>query len=244
MKRKFHFFTFIYQWCIFIPLFAISTILTALATIVLTPIFKDSDIAYWPSLKWARFACKGMFMKVEVIGKEKIDPTKSYIFAANHQSAYDIFLIYGWLNVRFKWIMKKELRKVPFVGAACEAAGHIFIDRSNTLSALKSIEIAQKKLQNGASITVFPEGTRSKNGKLGKFKRGAFSIASSIGLPIVPLTIKGTYETLPKASYNIHPGKLTLIIHDPIPYSKELFEDNQHALMSQVHTIIEQGLNH
>lgn len=244
MQRKFHFFTFIYQWCIFIPLFALSTLLTALTTILLTPIFKDSRIAYWPSLKWARFACKGMFMKVEVIGKEKIDPLKSYVFAANHQSAYDVFLIYGWLPNRFKWIMKQELRKMPFVGIACETAGHIFIDRTNVSSALQSIEAAQKKLQNGASITVFPEGTRSKNGNLGKFKRGAFALAGSIGLPIVPLTIKGTYEILPKWSYNIHPGKLTLIIHDPIPYSKELFEDNQHALMSQVRTIIEQDIHH
>jgi 1-acyl-sn-glycerol-3-phosphate acyltransferase len=244
MKRHFYFFTFIYQWCIFIPLFAVSTILTALVTIILTPIFKDSRIAYWPSLKWAQFACKGMFMQIEVIGGDKVDSSKSYIFAANHQSAYDVFLLYGWLNVRFKWIMKKELRKVPFVGAACEAAGHIFIDRSNALSALKGIEKAQKKLQNGASITVFPEGTRSKDGKLGKFKRGAFTLAGSIGLPIVPITIKGTYETLPKESCNIHPGKLTLIIHDPIPYSKTLFEDNQHELMSQVQAIIEQDLNH
>ncbi|MBB3187909.1 lysophospholipid acyltransferase family protein [Microbacter margulisiae] len=242
MKRKFHFFTFIYQWCIFVPLFTISTIMTAISTIILAPIFKDSDITYWPARKWSRFACKGMCIKTEIIGREKIDSSQSYVFAANHQSAYDIFLIYGWLNNRFKWIMKKELRKIPLVGAACESAGHIFIDRSSTVSALKSIETAQRKLQNGASITVFPEGTRSATGKMGKFKRGAFTIAGSIGLPIVPLTIKGTFEVMPKNSYNIHSGKLTLIIHDPIPYSKELFEDNQQVLINQVHDIIEQGL--
>lgn len=238
MQRKFQFFTFLYQWLIFLPLFTVSTILTALSTIIFAAVFKDRNITYLPARLWSRFACKGMFIKVRVIGKDKIDPSRSYIFAANHQSAYDIFLIYGWLNNRFKWIMKKELRKIPLVGAACESAGHIFIDRSNPLAAIKSIETAQMKLKNGASITVFPEGTRSKDGVMGKFKRGAFTIAGTIGLPIVPLTIKGTHDVMPKGSYNIHPGTLTLIIHDPIPYSKELFEHDQQALMQQVRDII------
>jgi 1-acyl-sn-glycerol-3-phosphate acyltransferase len=238
MKRKINIFIFLYQWLIFVPLFAVATILTALATILLSYFYGDKETTYWPARKWARFACNGMFIRVIVIGEEKIEKGCSYIFAANHQSIYDIFLIYGWLDSRFKWIMKQELRKIPFVGAACEAAGHIFIDRTSPMAAMKSIENAEKKLVNGSSVVIFPEGTRTRDGKLGKFKRGAFTLASEIKLPIVPVTIKGAYEVMPIWSCNVKPCTLTLIIHDPIPYQPE-YDENHHTLRDKVREAIE-----
>ena len=137
--------------------------------------------------------------------------------------------------------MKKELRKLPLVGAACEAAGHIFIDRSSPMSAKKSNDDASRKLVNGSSVVIFPEGTRSKDGKLGKFKRGAFTLASEIKLPIVPLTIKGTFKAMPIWSYNIHPARLTLVIHKPIPYVSE-FDENQPLLIEKVRAEVEKGI--
>jgi 1-acyl-sn-glycerol-3-phosphate acyltransferase len=241
MKRKVNPFIFLYQWLIFVPLFAIATVLTAVSILVFSYLFGEKTITYLPGRHWSKLACIGMFMKVKVIGAEKIIPKKSYIFAANHQSGYDIFLAYGWLPARFKWIMKQELRKVPFVGAACDISGHIFIDRTSPISAKKSIEAAIKKLSNGTSVFVYPEGTRSKTGKLGKFKRGAFTLASEIRFPIVPLTLKGTYEAMPIWSYNIHPCTLTLVIHDPIPYQPE-FDENPHLLMDKVREVIESAL--
>jgi len=241
MKRKVNPFVFLYQWLIFVPIFAIATVLTALFTLLFSYLFGDKPITFLPGRYWSKLACYGMCMSVEVIGAEKVIPGKSYVFAANHQSIYDVFLAYGWLPSRFKWIMKQELRKVPFVGAACETSGHIFIDRSSPISAKKSIEAAIKKLSNGSSVFVFPEGTRTKTGSLGKFKRGAFTLASEIHLPIVPVTLRGTYNAMPIWSYTICPGKLQLVIHDPIPYQPE-FAENQHLLMDRVKEIIESAL--
>lgn len=238
MKRRVNPALFVYQWFVFIPLFIVATVVTALATIVFSALFGDREITYMPARHWSRFACYGMFITVSVEGAENISPDRSYVFAANHQSMYDIFLVYGWLDSRFKWIMKKELRKVPFVGAACEAAGHIFIDRTSPIAAKKSIDAASRKLVNGSSVVIFPEGTRSIDGQLGKFKRGAFLLASEIKLPIVPLTIKGTFEAMPVWSYIIRPVRLTLIIHQPIEFDP-LFEDNQQLLIDKVHTEIE-----
>ncbi len=241
MKRRFNPVLFLYQWLIFIPLFAVATVLTALFTMLFAALFRDKEITYLPARAWSRFACYGMFITVHVEGAENISKEESYIFAANHQSGYDIFLIYGWLDSRFKWIMKKELRKIPLVGAACEAAGHIFIDRTSPMSAKNSIDDASRKLVNGSSVVIFPEGTRSKDGKLGKFKRGAFFLASEIKLPIVPLTIKGTFKALPIWSYLIHPAKLTLVIHKPIPYEPE-FNQDQQLLIERVRTEVEKGI--
>jgi 1-acyl-sn-glycerol-3-phosphate acyltransferase len=238
MKRNINPTLFLYQWLIFLPLFVVATVLTALFTMLFAALFRDKEITYLPARAWSRFACYGMFITVTVEGAENIAKEESYIFAANHQSVYDIFLVYGWLDSRFKWIMKKELRKIPLVGAACEAAGHIFIDRSSPMSAMKSIEAASRKLVNGSSVVIFPEGTRSKNGKLGKFKRGAFTLASEIKLPIVPLTIKGTFHAMPIWSYNICPTRLILVIHKPIPYVAE-FDENRQLLIKKVRTEVE-----
>jgi len=241
MKRRFNPVLFLYQWLIFMPLFVVATILTALFTMLFAALFGDREITYFPARMWSRFACYGMFITVHVEGAGNISKEESYIFAANHQSMYDIFLVYGWLDSRFKWIMKKELRKIPFVGVACEAAGHIFIDRTSPMSAKKSIDDASRKLVNGSSVVIFPEGTRSKDGKLGKFKRGAFLLASEIKLPIVPVTIKGTFKALPIWSYLIHPAKLTLLIHKPIPY-EPVFDQDQQLLIERVRTEVEKGI--
>jgi len=231
----------IYQWLIFVPVFAVATVITALATMLFAAIFGDKRITHLPARHWARLACYGMFMKIKVVGAEKISYSRSYVFAANHQSMYDIFLVYGWLDSRFKWIMKKELRRIPFVGKACESAGHVFIDRSSPMAAKRSIEIAEKKLINGASVVIFPEGTRTKDGKLGKFKRGAFMLASELKLPIVPITITGTFKALPISCVNIIPAKLTLTIHDPIVYLPE-YDENHLLLVNKVHEAVAEGL--
>lgn len=241
MKRKINPVLFLYQWLIFIPLFFVATVVTALMTMLFAALFGDRATTYIPARHWSRFACYGMFITAKVEGAENISRDESYIFAANHQSVYDIFLVYGWLDSRFKWIMKKELRKIPLVGAACEAAGHIFIDRSSPMAAKKSIDAASRKLVNGSSVVIFPEGTRSKDGRPGKFKRGAFTLASEIKLPIVPLSIKGTYNAMPSWSYIICPSRLTLVIHKPIPYVPA-FDENQQLLIEKVRTEVEKGI--
>ena len=229
---------FFYQWLIYLPVLLVLTILTAITTIIFAPVFGDKEITYIPARAWSRLACALAFIKVEIKGAENFDRNTSYIFLANHQSIFDIFVVYGWLKSRFKWIMKIELRKIPFVGAACEAAGHIFIDRSNPIAAKKSIDIAKKKIIDGSSIVVFPEGTRTYDGAVGSFKRGAFKIATDFDLPLVPITISGAFERMHRKTFLITPGKIIMTIHPVIPHSHYETDEEQKAIIAKVRKTI------
>lgn len=209
-------FYFLYQYLIAWPVILVLTVLTALSTIILAPIFPNSTISHLPAKWWSRLICCLLFIRVIVTGVEKLKVTDSYIVAANHQSIFDIFAMYGWLPNIFKWIMKAELRKIPLVGKACESAGHIFIDRSNPIASQKSLERAEKQLINGISVVIFPEGTRTKTGLMSKFKKGAFRIATDLSLPIIPVTIRGSFERLPRNTVYVSPGTIEMIFHDPI----------------------------
>lgn len=199
MKRKINPLAIIYSTFIFIPLAIIATIITCLSIIIMSLIAGDAKWGYYPGRVWGRVMCVLALTHIKINGNENIDPEKSYIFVANHQSMFDIFLIYGYLNAKFKWIMKMELRRTPLLGKACESMGHIFVDRSSPMRAQKSLEAAKDRLlQGNNSIFLFPEGTRSSNGKIGRFKRGAFTIARDLHLPIIPVTISGAYNVLPK----------------------------------------------
>jgi len=138
------------------------------------------------------------------------------VFVANHQSAFDIFLVYGFLNQNIKWMQKQSLRKIPFVGFASEKAGHVFVDNSNPKSRAASIKTAKEQIVDGVSMVIFPEGARTKSGEMGRFKRGAYHLAHDMNLPVVPLTINGAYNVLKRTGFNLNPGKMELVIHRPI----------------------------
>ncbi|MDR1368757.1 MAG: 1-acyl-sn-glycerol-3-phosphate acyltransferase [Dysgonamonadaceae bacterium] len=214
MKR---FLLLIFQIFIWLPLFLAITVLTALITTLGCLLGGEKIFSYYPGMIWSKLTCILSFCPVKIKGKEKLDKKQSYIFVANHQGAYDIFLIYGYLGFPIKWVMKQSLRKIPFVGKACESAGFIFVDSSSPQAAAKTVEQAKTRLKNGASIVIFPEGSRSKTGQLASFKKGAFQMALDLKLPIVPLTINGTIEVMPTKSISLNPHKIELIIHDPIP---------------------------
>ncbi len=241
MKRRINPFFVLYELFIFFPIFFIITALTAITTITMSALFGDTKWGYYPGRWWAKITCAIALVKVKIVGNELIDNTQSYIFVANHQSTFDIFLIYGWLDNKFKWIMKNEVAKMPMIGRACKAAGHIFIDRTNARAALRSIEAAAKRLVDGMSVVIFPEGTRTRNGEIQRFRKGAFQLASNLDLPIVPVTIKGAYEALPRDSYIIRPGKISMIFHEPID-TQNYNHDNIHELIQQTHEIIKQDL--
>ena len=160
------------------------------------------------------------FWKIDIDGREKIDRRTTYVIISNHQSLYDIFLIYGWLGIDIKWVMKKELRKIPGVGFGSRKVGHIFLDRSNRIAAVESLNEAKRRLVSGTSVVMFPEGTRSVTGKIGTFKRGAFKLALDLGLPILPLTLVDTIKIMPTNTLNIMPGRVKMIIHEPIDIKK------------------------
>ncbi|MBQ6723012.1 MAG: 1-acyl-sn-glycerol-3-phosphate acyltransferase [Paludibacteraceae bacterium] len=206
---------YVYQYLIAWPTLLVLTIFTALFTIIFVP-FRNAEFVHKEQQFWSRSFFWLMFLPVTIEGKEHIKKGQSYVFVANHQSMFDVWLIYGWLPVVFKWLMKAELRKVPFVGTACKAAGHIFVERRNAKAAMESLKNVEKQLSNGVCTVIFPEGTRSLNGEVGKFKRGAFQIAWDLGLPVIPLSLDGCYEVLPKGNPFVHRHAVSMHIGEPI----------------------------
>jgi 1-acyl-sn-glycerol-3-phosphate acyltransferase len=211
------FFLTLYQIFIWFPLFFAATMLTAAIVSVGCSVGGKRFFSYYPGVWWSKATCIITLCPVKITGKEKLNKKQSYVFVSNHQSAYDIFLIYGYLGQPIKWVMKQSLRKIPLVGLACEKAGFIFVDNSSPQAAARTIKEAEQRLKNGASIAIFPEGSRSFTGKISAFKKGAYQMAMNLKLPVVPVTINGSYEVMPRHSYLIHPHKMELIIHDPIP---------------------------
>lgn len=207
----------IYKWLIAYPLMIIITILVTTSTSFGSKFFGSKWWGYYPPHIWGICWCRLLFVKVKVKGKESIDKNTSYVFVANHQGAYDIFTVYGYLGHNFKWMMKKSIEKIPLVGMACKMSEQILVDRSSPMAMARSIVDAKKRLRNGMSLVIFPEGTRTYDGKMREFKRGAFKLAMDFKLPIVPLTIDGSYRILPRTSiFNIKYGTITLTIHKPI----------------------------
>lgn len=226
----------IYSLLIATPLFLVVTILVA-STIIVTAFLGDSKfLAYWLPHFWSRFTCFIYLIRVKVEGREHIGKRQSYVFLANHQGWFDIFLIYGYLNHNFKWMMKEYLKKLPFVGYACYKSKHVFV--GDSLSSIqKTVEQARKTLRSGMSLVIFPEGTRTYDGKLQPFKRGAFMLANEIGLPIVPMTITGSYEVMNRHHKLPKFGKLHLQIHPAIPQEAHKGKPTK-VFMQEVYDII------
>ena len=214
--------------------------MTALITIIGCFLGNHRVWGYYPGLIWSRLFCLISLVRIEVRGREKLDRSTSYVFVANHQGAYDIFLIYGYLGHKFKWMMKSSLRRIPFVGAACAAAGFIFVDRSGK-GLRETLAAAEKILTGGMSLVVFPEGSRTPDGKIHRFKKGAYQIADDLSLPVVPLTIDGSYRVLSKNSKLIRPGKIVLTVHDPIFPQADGHYDMD-ALITDSYRVIEAAL--
>lgn len=164
-----------------------------------------------------RMLCRVAGVEVTVRGRERLEPGKSYILAANHQSQFDIFVLQAHLGVDFRWLAKKELFKIPIFGPAMRAADYIPVDRSHSRRAVQSLDEAAQRIAGGTSVVIFPEGTRSPDGKLQPFKAGAMVLAIKAGVEVAPMAISGTYEVLPKGRLLARSGRVTVTIGEPIP---------------------------
>lgn len=234
----------IYQIVIALPIIIVLTLLTALTTSVGCILGNGHFWGYYPPVIWSKWVLGVLFLPVKVTGRENLKHGESYVFVSNHQGAFDIFLIFGHLHRNFKWMMKQQLRKIPFVGYACEKSHHIFVDRRNPAKMMATYDKARATLKHGMSLVVFPEGSRTYDGRIGKFKRGAFVLADELQLPVVPLTINGSFDVMPRTSkwYWVHRCKLTLIIHAPI-YPQSQGAENVARLMEESRKVIESGLD-
>ncbi|MGQ9500230.1 MAG: lysophospholipid acyltransferase family protein [Dissulfurimicrobium sp.] len=174
------------------------------------------DYAHRIGIIWSRILFWAAGAKLFVTGRENIPSDRPVVFASNHASQFDIPILYLALGVQFRFLVKKELFHIPLLGTAMKRAGYIPIDRSGGRAAILSLKKAAQRIKEGTSIVVFPEGTRSVDGRLQPFKSGGMQLAIHAGCPIVPVAISGSHELLPKGSLSLRPGPIHVAIGRPI----------------------------
>jgi len=166
---------------------------------------------------WAKTILFICGVKLEVAGVENIRKDLPRIYMSNHQSYFDIFALLAGLPVDFKFILKKELMKIPIMGTAMKSAGYISLDREDSRKAIVSVNMAADRIRNGASVLIFPEGTRSEDGVVGEFKKGGFHLALKSGCEIVPVAIIKSRNVVPKGSLKVNRGTIYFRIGKAIP---------------------------
>lgn len=234
----------IYQVCILLPVVVIDTIIIGGTIMLLAPFGGDrwrGSVGSALGRVWGWVIVRATLLPVHVEGREHLKAGQSYVIAANHLGCYDIFLIFGFLGRKIRWMMKASLMKIPFLGGASRVSGFIPVDTSTPGKVHETYLTALREIRDGVSLVVFPEGRRSPDGKLGKFRRGAFMIADKLQLPLVPVTLHGTYEVMPRHRdfHFAHWHPLTMTIHAPILHKEQGPENIEH-LMAECRKAIEQ----
>ena len=214
-----------------------ATLVAGTLVIVLSFFVRSGKPLHKIARLWGKSILVVSRIKVSVKGLANIDPSSPYIYMPNHQSNFDIPVLLGHLTVQFRWLAKMELFKIPIFGRAMRKAGYISIDRNDRESAFGSLEVAAKKIKSGVSVLIFPEGTRSRDGKIRSFKKGGFVMAVDAGVPIVPVVITGTRAIMSKDKFRIYPGHVSMVIHKPISTSTYTRETKE-ALMESVRCVI------
>jgi len=192
--------------------------------ILLVMITKNENFLYTPVRLFIRAGLAMVGVRVEVSGVERLDAKQTYIFTPNHQSLIEVPLFVAYLGRNPAYLGKKEIFKYPVFGRGIRLIGAVPVDRSNSAAAVESAKLATENLRRGKSYVVYPEGTRSRDGRMLPFKKGAFMMAIDAGVPVVPITVSGATRIMPKAQVKIFPSTVRITVHDPIStsgYSKE-----------------------
>lgn len=222
MLRTFFFYLIFYPWTLIALIIAIG--LSVLS----------QNIVHTCGILWGRSCLWLAGLKLKVKGAENLIVDGPAIYVSNHQSNFDIPLLYAGLPIQFRWMAKQELFKIPLFGTAMKRGGYISINRSNRKEAMRSLTAAARRIQDGVSVIIFPEGTRSADGTLQPFKKGALLLAAKAGVPIVPMAIKGTHRVQPKGSLRINATPVELTILPPI-VTEGLKASQIDELTDQVH---------
>jgi 1-acyl-sn-glycerol-3-phosphate acyltransferase len=217
----------------------IATIILGIPVMVAGLLSRTGNLAFSISKLWAYTMLAVSFVRTEIKNKNKILKGTPYIIISNHQSHYDIITLVTTLGIQFRWIIKKEILKLPIFGYALYASRNIFIDRSNTARAIESINKGIDRLPKGVSVMVFAEGTRSPDGQIHEFKKGGFVTAVRRKIPILPVTVNGSRRVMRKGSFTFKPGKIQIVIGDPINTSgyttdtvQELIDKTRQAIIA------------
>ena len=220
-----------------IPLIYLYTFVMGSLSLILSLHDRSGKKQHWCARVWCRMIALTVGTRVRVHGAHHIEPDTSYVFLSTHQSYMDIPAMLGYLPAQLRIAAKKSLFRIPFMGWHLTRAGHIPIDRSSTQNAVASMQRAANYLQGGICAFVFPEGTRSRDGYLHRFKKGGFKLAIQAQVPIIPVTIIGSRAILPPDSVIFRPGPIAMYVDAPIP-TRDLTDEDLDGLMERVYEIM------
>lgn len=216
---------------------AVATFILGILAFLTFPFDRKGRIVHQYAKLWGKIALKMNRVRVKIEGTEKLNGKGPYIFMSNHQGYYDVFALLSYLPYQFKWLVKKELFSIPFFNWTMAAAGYISIDRKGGRETIKALNQALKKIQEGMSVVLFPEGSRSPDGSIQPFKKGGFSLAIKSQVPIVPIAISGSRDIMPKGKFTPTRGEIRILIDHPIEIKPCSLRERE-SLMRQVRETI------
>ena len=228
----------IYLWAPFANLlWYLYTIVMGSLSLLLSPFDRTGELQHACARWWCRLVAWTIFARIRVHGVEHVQRGRPYVYMANHASLIDTPALFAYLPYQFRIMAKKSLFNVPFMGWHLRTAGHFPIDQQNPRKTALSLRRVIEGVKNGRSLAVFPEGRRTDDGQLQKFEPGAFKLALRAGVPIVPVTIRGTFEMLPRTSLAPRPGRVDVILSEPID-TTEYTEKTLPALIERTRAAI------
>jgi 1-acyl-sn-glycerol-3-phosphate acyltransferase len=210
--RHFHWWRTVFY---LIPAISLYTIVLGTVSLVSSLFDPTGDVGHRCARTWSRWILKTTGVRVHVNGLERLDPSRSYVLASNHQSIYDIPILFASLPLQLRIVAKESLGRIPFLGWHLQRTGHLLVDRRNPGADI----VAKMKRLVGArhSLIVFPEGTRSADGRVARFKKGSFLVAIDAALPVVPVSLSGSRHVMQKGRVTVRPGDVRMTIHEPLP---------------------------
>jgi 1-acyl-sn-glycerol-3-phosphate acyltransferase len=197
-----------------IPLISVYTIALGTASLLSSLFDRRGDFGHWCARCWARLILRTTGVRAHVSGIEWLDRDQSYVIASNHQSIYDIPILFASLPLQLRIVAKASLGRFPFLGWHLQRTGHLLVDRRNPGASI--VSKMKRLVREGHSLIVFPEGTRSVDGSVGRFKKGTFLVAIDAQLPVVPVSVSGSRHVMKKGRLMVCPGDVRVTIHAPM----------------------------
>ena len=225
----------IYHTIKFWVVIVVLSLVLGLVAILMGWVDRSGNRSHRISSLWSRCVCRWNGVEVHLSGLEHLKTDRAQVLVANHQSVFDIFALSGFLPIQIRWLAKSSLFNLPFVGWSMRSSGYVPVDRSNRKKAYQAFLTTIEKLKSGCSVVLFPEGTRSEDGRIGPFKKGGHLLAVRAKAPMVPVTIIGTGQIVKKGSGVIRPGPVHIIISPPVEYGET---DKEEAVLEGIRETI------
>ena len=198
-----------------IPAISLYTIVLGTVSLLSSFVDRTGDLGHRCARTWSRWILNTTGVRVQVTGLERLDPSRSYVLASNHQSIYDIPILFASLPLQLRIVAKVSLGRIPFLGWHLQRTGHLLVDRRNPGADI--VTKMKRLVSERHSLIVFPEGTRSVDGAVARFKKGSFLVAIDAGLPVVPVSLSGSRHVMQKGRLMVRPGEVRMTIHEPLP---------------------------